>query len=89
MKQCEKYTRKDKEKAVFFTPIATCIIDALLWGETILNDGLTGDRIEELLLQLAQTYIKEVYVAYFGADYYKYKDLTTKTDIVQDLVSTE
>ena len=60
----------------------------LLWGETVLNDGLTRDRIEELLLQLAQTYIKEVYVAYFDAGYYKYKDLTMKIDITQDLVST-
>lgn len=44
---------------------------------------------EDLLLQLVQTYIKEVYVACFGAGYYKYKDLTIKTDIIQDLVSTK
>ena len=59
----------------------------LLRGETILNDGRTRDRIEELLLQLAQTYIKEVYMACFSADCYK--DLTVKIDIVQDLVTTE
>lgn len=56
MKQCEKYTRKYKEKAVFFKLIVTCIIDVLLCGETVLNDGLTRDRTEELLLQLMQTY---------------------------------
>lgn len=44
---------------------------------------------EDLLLQLVQTYTKEVYVACFGAGYYKNKDLTIKTDIIQDLVSTE
>lgn len=33
--------------------------------------------------------IKEEYVAYFSTGYYKYKDLTVKIDIIQDLVSTE
>lgn len=44
---------------------------------------------EKVLMQLVQIYIKDVYVGYFGAGYYKYKVLAMKIDVIQDSVSTE
>lgn len=41
----------------------------------MLIDGLARDRIQELLMHLEQTCIRELCVAYFGAGCYRYEDL--------------